>query len=239
MRSGAPHLVPAVLALLLALLGYLFWDRLASWGGSLETTDTQIRRALAGEVRASVDDVYGFHAGGTVKLDRMRFEDIASSVFEGRATVVAMLSAEGRATWRDELARLSYIGREKFHMRPCRIALWCAEGDEFDRLRGVLAALFRHRDALDRGDVQGLEQLFASHYLDHGEDAPAVLKRLFTGGPNPPRVRVRAWQIRVERERAEVGEDLDLAAPGEPPRPERHLYHLVVEGGRWLFAGGV
>jgi len=239
-RSGAPHLVPATLALLAALAGYLGFGRLLACGRTLESGEAQVRQALARQDRARLDDVYGFHAGGTVELSGLRFEDVGSAVTGGRAEVVAMLTARGRAAWRDEVADLAYIGREKFHMRPCAIALWCGEGDEFDRLRGVLTALFRHRDALAQRDPQAMARLLAPDYHDRGEDGPAVLRRLFGEGSGPfPHSRVRAWQIRVERTSAEVGEDLEVERPGEAPRRERHLYRLLGEGGRWLFAGGV
>jgi hypothetical protein len=122
------------------------------------------------------------------------------------ATVVAMLDAEGRAVWRDQSAAVSYIGRERFRMRPCSIAGWCAEGEQFQRLRGVLMALFRRHDALAR------------------EAAPAARK-------------VLAWQIRVEREVAEVGEDHETRPPDGPPVRERSRFRLRFDGNRWLGEG--
>jgi hypothetical protein len=50
---------------------------------------------------------------------------------------------------------------------------------------------------------------------------------------------VTAWQIRVERDQAEVGEDLEVTAPGGPVRAERRLLRLLRVGERWLFAGGM
>ncbi|HEX7489559.1 MAG TPA: nuclear transport factor 2 family protein [Anaeromyxobacteraceae bacterium] len=206
-HSGAPYLVPAGLALAAVLVAWLSWGRLVSCGASLETPETQIRRALTAQQRAHLDQVYGFHAGGTVELYQTRYEDVVPLVERGRATVVAMLTAEGRVAWRDQEAKLAYIGRERFHMKPCSIARWCGEGDQFERLRALLLALFRRQDALEQGDVS--------------------------------RARVKAWQIRVERDAAEVGEDLEVTPPGGPARAERRLLRLVWRDERWVFAGGM
>ena len=232
--TGAPYLVPAGLALAAAVAAWVFSGRVASCGASLESPETQIRKALASQSRAHLDDVYGFHAGGTVELHPVRFDDVAPSVERGRATVVAMLSAEGRAAWRDQQARLSYLGRERFHMKPCSIALWCAEGDQFERLRGVLLALFRRRDALERRDPDALARLVSPRRALRD---PAA--RLAEESSRPDgRERVIGWQIRVERDGAEVGEDVEVAGGGAEPRRARHLFRLEWEGERWLFLDG-
>ncbi len=238
--SGAPYLVPGGLALAAAVAAWLFWGRLASCGASLATPETQIRTALAHQDRAHLDDVYGFHGGGTVELYGVTFGDVAPSVERGRATVVAMLSAEGRAVWRDQEAKLAYLGRERFHMKPCSIALWCGEGDQFERLRGVLLALFRRHDAFERRDLAAYEHLLATGYREGPDDRAAVLRRLAGDLSRAAgRARVLAWQIRVERGAAEVGEDLELATQGGAPRRERRLYRLEREGERWVFVGGI
>lgn len=238
-RAGAPYLVPAALALVAAAAAWLWWGKLVSLGSSLETPETQIRQALAAQERAHLDDVYGFHAGGTVELFRTRYEDVVPLVERGRATVVAMLTADGRVVWRDGQAKLAYIGRERFHMKPCAIARWCAEGDQFERLRGVLAALFRRRDAAARSDVDGYARLLAPDYRDGGEDRSAALARLTRELPTSGQARVAAWQIRVERDAAEVGEDAEVGAADGGERPQRRVFRLRREGERWLFVGGV
>ena len=238
-HSGAPYLVPAGLALAAALAAWLSWGRLVSCGASLETSETQVRQALAAQQRARLDDVYGFHAGGTVELFQTRYEDVVPLVERGRATVVAMLTADGRVVWRDQEAKLAYIGRERFHMKPCSIARWCAEGDQFERLRGVLLALFRRQDALQQRDVAALARLVAPREGTAAEERGAAEQLAGALAAPQARVRVTAWQIRVEREAAEVGEDLEVTAPGTPARAERRLHRLVRQGERWLFAGGV
>jgi hypothetical protein len=239
-RMGAPYLVPGALALVAVLAAWLGWGRLASCGTRVESPERAIRRALDGQTRAHLADVYGFRAGGTVELFDLRFGDVVSSVDGGRATVVAMLTARGRATWRDERAALEYVGRERFHMRPCAIAGWCSEGDEFDHLRGVLLALFRRHDAFVRRDPSAYERLLADGYRDGAEDRGQAARRLARELSGPAaRARVVGWQIRVERDDAHVGEDLEVASGGGVPHRERHVYRLARAAGRWVFTAGL
>jgi hypothetical protein len=231
-ESGSPYLVPACLTLAAVISAWVFSARLASCGGSLEAPETQIRKALASQSRARLDDVYGFRAGGTVELHSVRFDDVSPSVEAGGATVVAMLTAEGRAVWRDQRANISYLGRERFHMKPCSIALWCAEGDQFEHLRGVLLALFRRLDAIEQRDAEALTRLLSARLPDRARTGREALG---TSG----RDHVLGWQIRVERDGAEVGEDVEVARSGGEPRRERRLYRLERVGERWLFVDGV
>ena len=208
---------------------------------SLQSPETQVRQALAHQDRAHLEDVYGFRAGGTLELVPVRYAEVVPVVEGNRATVVAVLDAEGRAVWRDRDAQVSYVGRETFHMKPCNIALWCAEGDQFARLRGVLRSLFRRNDALRARDAGALATLVGDAYRDGEEDRAALLRRLAADlrGGAPADVRVRGWQIRVERDRAEVGEDQEVLAPGDPPRKLRGRYRLQQQGERWLFVAGL
>ncbi len=240
-RSGAPYLVPAAIALAAGLGLWAARHRLASLGATVESPDTQIRQALASQIRAHLDQVYGFHAGGTAELSTVRYRDVVTSVEGERATVVAVLDAEGRVVWRGGAASLSYLGRERFHMRPCSIALWCAEGDQFERLRGVLLVLFRRADAFEARDASAYAPLLSSRYQDRGLDREGILSRLaadLRSGP-PARARLLGWQIRVDRETAEVGEDFELSLPGREPKRLRARYRLVLEDSRWRIAGGL
>jgi hypothetical protein len=237
-KSGAPHLVPIALALAAALAGWLAWDRIGSIGAvSLASPETQVHQALANQKRALLNDVYGFKAGGTAELYPLQFADIAVSIEEGRALVVAMLDGEGRVTWRDQQAKLRYLGRERFHMKPCRIALWCGEGDQFERLRGVLQALFRRHDAASASDGAALARLVSEQYSDAGEDRHEVLRRLEREN-GPARTRIVAWQIRVERDRAEVGEEYEIES-GSGSGAARARYTLAWDGDRWTFVAGL
>ena len=240
-RSGAPYLVPLAAALAAAVALALGWDRLASFGrASLTSPESQVREALANQNRAHLSDVYGFKSGGTAELFPLRFGEPAVAVDGRRATVAAVIDAEGRVAWRDQAASLRYLGRERFHMQPCRIALWCGEGDQFERLRGVLAALFRRHDAHAARDPAALAALVSADYADRGEGREALLARVrreWSGGGKRPAV--RAWQIRVERETAEVGEDLETARAEGGTEPERRVYRLTWDGARWAFVGGL
>ena len=242
-RSGAPYLLPAAAAVLAALALFAWRKELSSAGSSLtlESPETQVAKALASQTRAHLEDVYAFRAGGTVELVPVRYSDVLPAVEGGTASVVALLDAEGRVSWRDQAADLSYLGREHFHMKPCDIALWCAQGDQFGRLRGVLRTLFRRLDAEEARDPSAYAILLADDYRDSALGREATLERLrreLEAGDRP-RVRVRAWQIRVDRDAAEVGEDQEVTGPGGRTRPARARYRLVRRGERWLFAGGL
>jgi len=203
-RVGAPYLVPLALAAAAALAVWALRDRLWEVGRrATGSPETQVREALANQVRAHLEDVYGFRGGGTLELFPVRFAEVSPLWKGDRAEVTALLEAEGRAAWRGEAARVSWIGVERFHMRPCPIALWCAEGDQFARMRAVLAALFRRHDALA------------------ARAAPAVR-------------RVAAWQVRLEGEVAEVGEDHETRAGGADPVRERARFRLRFDGSRWV-----
>jgi hypothetical protein len=239
----------------------------AGSGLSLQSPESQIRQALAHQDRAHLEDVYGWKAGGTLELTPVRYSEVVPEVVPdvegGRATVVAQLDAEGRAVWRDQAATVSYLGRERFHMKPCKIALWCAEGDQFARLRAVMRTLFRRLDAARAGDAAAQVALAADDYREGATDRAGLAARLRMDSASPrPGLRVRAWQIRVDREVAEVGEDYEEAGAGRESgagregeageagagreggegreaRPLRARYRLERRGERWVFAAGL
>lgn len=240
-RTGAPYLVPTALALIAAILLWRNWDRIAgaSLAISAASPETQVREALRHQPRAHLADVYGFKSGGTLELTPVRYADVAVSVEGERAQVLAVVEAEGRVTWRDERADLTYVGREAFEMSRCSIALWCGDGKQFARLRGVLTALFRREDAFNGRDPDAFARLVSDAYAGPGGKA-ALLERI--GGDlrrGPARARIVAWQIRVERDRAEVGEDYELRAGEGAPQRLRARYVLVRGDERWLFVDGI
>jgi len=268
-RSGAPYLVPVLVAGAAALAAWFWRAELldAGSGLSLQSAENQIRQALAHQDRAHLEDVYGWKAGGTLELTPVRYSEVVPVVEGERATVVAQLDAEGRAVWRDQTAAVSYIGRERFHMKPCKIALWCAEGDQFARLRAVLRTLFRRLDAARAGDAAAQVAMAADDYREGATDRAGLTARLRRDSASPrPGLRVRAWQIRVDRDGAEVGEDYEEAGAeagagrgregetgagrgreGEAGagrevrdvRPLRARYRLERRGERWVFAAGL
>jgi hypothetical protein len=52
-------------------------------------------------------------------------------------------------------------------------------------------------------------------------------------------VRVVGWQVRVERDRAQVGEDYEVRAGQRPPERRRARYTLALQDDRWLFVDGL
>jgi hypothetical protein len=126
-------------------------------------------------------------------------------------------------------------------MKPCAIALWCANGEQFAHLRGVLTVLFRRADAFNTRDVDAYGRILSPTYADRGRDRAQLLAQIgadFRASP-PARVSVRGWQLRVERDIAEAGEDYDLTMGEGPPRRLRALYQLRREGDRWLITAGL
>jgi hypothetical protein len=257
-RSGAPYLVPVLVAGAAALAAWFWRAEIldAGSGLSLQSPENQIRQALAHQDRAHLEDVYGWRAGGTLELTPVRYSEVVPEVVPdvegGRATVVAQLDAEGRAVWRDQAAAVSYIGRERFHMKPCKIALWCAEGDQFARLRAVMRTLFRRLDAARAGDPAAQVALAADDYREGATDRAGLDARLRRDSASPrPGLRVQAWQIRADRDVAEVGEDYEEAGAGREgseagagregreARPLRARYRLERRGDRWVFAAGL
>jgi hypothetical protein len=146
--------------------------------------------------------------GAQADLARVRFSDVVVSMDGSRALVVAMVEADGRVRTGGDDASLAYVGREAFAMRRCEGAGWCAEGEPVPALAGVLAAL----PALRAGSAAG---------------AAAA------GAP----IRTVAWQVRIERDRAVVGEDLEVASGAGPVR-RRSVHEIVREGDGWVRAGG-
>lgn len=241
-RVGAPHLVPSLLALGVAVLAWALWGKVscADAGLALASPETQVKAALARQDRARVPDVYGFRAGGTASLREVRFSDVAVAMDGGTARVVALVEAEGDVAWQEERARLTYLGREAFVMSRCDTAGWCADGRQFAGVKGVLATLFRREDAFNGQDAEAYERLVSERYAGVGGKAALVarLRGDLRGGP-PARVRILAWQIRVERDRAIVGEDYELAIGEGAPRTLRARYELAREGERWAIVSGL
>jgi hypothetical protein len=242
-RTGAPYLVP-FLAAAVAAGGAWFWrEELLAAGSSatLQSPETQVRKALAAQDRAHLEDIYGWKAGGTLELVPVRYTEVVPDVEGDRATVVALLDAEGKAVWRDQAATVSYIGREQFHMRPCKIALWCAEGDQFARLRAVMRTLFRRLDAARGGEAGTVASLAAPDYRDGETDRAALEAKLRQELAAPrPGLRVTGWQIRVDRDSAEVGEDfVDPDVRHRGGGTFRARYRLERRGERWVFTSGL
>jgi hypothetical protein len=239
-RWPARHLLPPV-ALLVAALGlWLGGGRPISCGGALESPETQVRKALGAQDRAHLDDLYGAK-DGTADLTSLRYAEVVSSFEGARATVVALVEATGRVTWRDQSTELTYLGREKSRLRACSTSVWCADGEQFPRLRGVLLLLLRREAAFDAGGSAAYAGLVSEGYRDQGLSKQDLLGRLAREPRSavPRRQRILAWQIRVDRERAEVGEDYLVEVAGQTPRQQRARYTLVLEGDGWVFSSGL
>jgi hypothetical protein len=241
-RLGAPHLVPISLALLAATAGWLLL-REGGWArqrlrAAVTSPETQVKEALARQVKARLGDVYGYSAGGTIVLEPVAYGDVTVRVEGERAQVLAVVDASGEVTWRDGRARVAYVGREAFAMRPCSVAGWCADGAQFARLRAALATVFRRLDGARTGDLEVVARLVSERY-EGGKAALLQRLRAEQATATGRRVAVTAWQVRVERDGAVVGEDYEVAEGDGPPRPLRARYTLAWEEGRWRFVAGL
>src|SRR5262245_41041115 len=90
-RLGAPHLVAIIAVAVFVAGGYLLRDRLTELPAVLESPESQIKRALAAQTRASLSDVYGFKSGGTVELTRVEYRAPVIAPEPDHALVTAML----------------------------------------------------------------------------------------------------------------------------------------------------
>jgi hypothetical protein len=239
-RTGAPYLVPVLLTGLALAGGWWLKDAAPRLSGAAAPPEAQVRAALAALTTARLEDVYGHASGGLAELQQLRFGDVTVALDGERARVVAMAEGSGRVAWRGQLATLGYVGRQEFVMRPCRFAGWCAEGEALGELRPILRLLFRRLDAFNTRDPAAYGRLVADAYQGP-EGRAALLARLgrdLAGGP-PGTLTVTGWQVRVERDRAVVGEDERLAVGTAPPETLRARLVLVRQGDRWVIADGL
>jgi hypothetical protein len=239
-RAGAPILVPVVLTALVLSVGYGLLTATPALRGALESPEAQVKAALLRLDTARLENAYGHESGGLAELTRLHFSDVTVTLEGERATVVAMAEGEGRVAWRGQVAGLAYVGREVIAMRPCRAAGWCSEAEALAELRPILRLLFRRLDAFNGRDPTAYGRLVAQAYRGSGGRA-AILARLehdLAASP-PAHLSVTAWQVRVERDQATVGEDeaLQLAVAGT--RTLRARLTLSREDGRWVIADGL
>jgi hypothetical protein len=225
-----------------AFVALLWWLQAAAprLGAAVAPPEARLRAALARQKTAHLADTYGHDAGGTLELRQVRFGDLSVEIQGDRARVTTLLEGEGPLDWRGGTIRVGYVGREAFGMAPCSINGWCADGDQLAGLQRLLFVLFRRLDAFNRRDLQAYGHLVSAGYQGAGGKA-ALLRRLAgdLGSGPPARLGVTAWQIRLERDRAIVGEDETLAVGDARPVELRARLELRREDGRWAIVDGL
>lgn len=205
----------------------------------LEGPEAGVRRALdrAGSVRAVAVGSDGL----TLRLDRLRFRDPLVTVRDGRAEAVVVADADGALEWRGRPVAVGYLGRERLTLARCPGEGWCIEGAALPRLAALLGTLCRRAEAFDGADAEGYRALVDDAYRGPDGDKGALLRRLAADLAARPRARLRpvAWQVRIERETAQVGEDYDVTVGEGPARRLRARLGLREVAGGWRFTDGL
>ncbi len=239
-RQGAPYLFPLLLVLLVLGAGWWLRDLTPRLAGAVADPETRVRAALSRQRSLHLSDVYGFKAGGTLELAPVRFGDLAITVENERAQVVAMVEGDGVIEWRRGRIKVGYIGREKFSMTPCDLGGWCADGRQLAELRRVLPLLFRRIDAFNARDAAGYGRLVGEGYRGPGGKAAVLAQLARDFGPGPGgTLTVTAWQLRIEAGRVVVGEDERVRVGDGPEVALRARLELKEEGGRWVIVDGL
>lgn len=239
-RPGARRalgIAAAALALVTAAWLGRAWRSGIDLRGLLAGPEAQARAALLGLRTARLEGLAGV---GAAQLDRLRLAELQVSAAGGEARALAVAEAEGTVDWPGGRAALSYVGREAITLRPCGLGRWCPAGPPLPALAGVLEVLLRRALAFERRDPAGYALLISDAYAGPGGKA-ALLSRLAEdlGRAPPAALRILGWQIRVERDRAVVGEDYELALGGAAPARLRARFALTREGERWLIVDGL
>lgn len=205
----------------------------------LESPETGIRRALAGPGASGSRPIPGTDAA--LRLDRLRFADLVVTAREEGAGAVAVADLEGAVAWRGREIALASVGVERFTAARCAPAGWCAEAGGLPRLAALLAVLLHRADAFDEADAARYRPLVSDGYRGPEGGKAELLRRLAADLGASPRARLRplAWQIRIERETAQVGEDFEVEVGAAKPRRLRARLELRDEGGRWRITGGL
>jgi hypothetical protein len=236
-RSTAGWIAAAAAALLVA--AWLLTGGTTTLRSLVESPETGIRRALATPVRPEPRAVPG--TGATVRIDRVKFADLVITAAASRTEVVAVADADGVVAWRGKEVALAYVGRERLAMARCPAAGWCVEGELLPRLAPLLSVLARRADAFADAEAEGYRPLVSDGYRGPEGGKPELLRRLAADFGASPRARFqpRAWQIRIERDSAQVGEDYEIQVGSGEARRLRGRFELRDDGGGWRFTAGL
>jgi len=171
----------------------------------------------------------------------VRFADLVVTAEGARAGVVAVADADGVVAWRGQDVTLSYVGRERLQLVRCPGEGWCVDGEPVPRLNSLLSTLVRRAEAFAEADAERYRPLVADDYGGAAGGKPELLRRLATDLGASPRARLRliGWQVRIERETAQVGEDFEIGIGAGSARRLRARFDLREDRGRWRFTGGL
>lgn len=243
MQGSGSAARPLVAGLALAALGLAAVSWYAAGGGDrirrlVESPESGIRRVLAEPAGSGPAPIPG--SAATLRIDHVRFSDLLVSAAGAGAEVVAVADAEGGVAWRGREIPVSFVGRERVRMVRAAAGEWRVDGDRLPRLASLLTVLARRADAFDDADAGRYRPLVADDYAGPG-GKEGLLGRLARDLAATPRARFRpiSWQVRIERETAQVGEDYEIAVGAAGVRRLRARLDLRDEGGRWRITGGL
>lgn len=167
--------------------------------------------------RGSGDALPGF---GELRVSQARFDRLLIKPEDEGFVAVGTVDAEASLAG---TTSISYLGLERVPFRYVE-GRWRLSGPLLPALAQVVELLSLRSRALETGDLAAVRELTAAE-SGFGESGPR---------------RVRAWTVRIERERAEVLEEYQQPGePGGPWRDGRKRLLLVREGGRFRFAAGL
>lgn len=205
---------------------------LASCGGCEPVTgpEIEIARILEAQSKGATIAVPG---AGTLALSKVRFDRVLVKPEGEGFTAVATVDADGAL---DGMA-VGYLGLERVPFVR-RGAQWVPKTSLLPALVEVASLLAERHSALRRHDATAIERLVAHGWSDRRlsrEEALSQMRDRVRDASGDERA-VR-WIIRIEREGAEVLEELDRAT-GTSGRGQVR-FQLGREEGRFRFVAGL
>jgi hypothetical protein len=205
----------------------------------LEGPEAGARRVLAAAREAPAVPLPG--GEGTFRVDRVRFAEPVVRADGARAEVTVVAEGEGTVALRGAEVRVGLVAQERIPMASRPGGGWAIAGPALlPRTTSLLAVLCRRAAAFDDAAPERYGPLVDEGYRGADGGREGLLRRIAADLGALPRARLRpvAWQLRLEREEAEVGEDYEIAAGG-PPRRLRARFRLREGSGGWTFTEGL
>ena len=194
---------------------------------SLDPPETRVLAALE-QMQPSSAPAF-LVRGARMQVQRVAFSRLLVKREGEGFTAVATVDAEAQL---EGGPSVSYLGLERIPFQR-EDGTWRPRGPVLPALAQMVELMQRKAEAYERGDAAALEGLVAQRWEDGPRDRRVAALREELNRPIPQPKAAR-WFIRVEREGAELLEEV----PGEQG-PERRRYRLVREAEGFRFASGL